>query len=334
MLLEATLEHLADLRSRGVQFVNVDPSTLKALTQSTSPPRSAPAASPRHSRAGEPSPAGRAAPDQRSAGSATATSFPAVSQHARTPSGVPSAQDSSGPPSPTAPPLTALPRRSPAEKAAALEALRQPVIACQQCPHLVQSRTQVVFGVGDPNAQLLFVGEAPGEAEDRAGEPFVGPAGQLLTKIIQAMGLSRDTVYIANILKCRPDMPRGSRGNRAPRPEEMDTCKPYLLQQIDIIQPRLIVALGGTAVQGLLGLQTTMGSVRGRWHEFRGIPVMPTFHPSYLLRSEEGPDRGHREKRKTWEDMLLVLERLQLPITDKMRGYFLKPAPTGGGSAG
>jgi DNA polymerase len=180
----------------------------------------------------------------------------------------------------------------------------------------------------------MFVGEAPGEAEDRAGEPFVGPAGQLLTKIIQAMGLSRDTVYIANILKCRPDMPRGSRGNRAPRPDEMDTCKPYLLQQVDIIQPRLIVALGGTAVQGLLGLQTTLGSVRGRWHEFRGIPVMPTFHPSYLLRSEEGPDRGHREKRKTWEDMLLVLERLQLPINDKMRGYFLKPAPTGGGSAG
>jgi DNA polymerase len=227
-----------------------------------------------------------------------------------------------------------LPQRSPAEKVAALEALRQPVLACQKCPHLVQSRTQVVFGVGDPNAPLMFVGEAPGEAEDRAGEPFVGPAGQLLTKIIQAMGLSRDTVYIANILKCRPDMPRGSRGNRAPRPEEMDTCKPYLLQQIDIIQPRLIVALGGTAVQGLLGLQTTMGSVRGRWHEFHGIPVMPTFHPSYLLRSEEGPDRGHREKRKTWEDMLLVLERLQLPITEKMRGYFLKPAPTGGGSGG
>jgi len=174
----------------------------------------------------------------------------------------------------------------------------------------------------------MFVGEAPGAEEDRQGEPFVGPAGQLLTRIIGAMGYSRETVYIANILKCRPDLPPGTRGNRAPRPEEMDTCKPYLLGQVEIIRPKAIVALGLTAVQGLLGLKGTMGSVRGRWHTFRGIPVMATFHPSYLLRSEDSPDRGFSEKRKTWEDMLQVLGRLERPITDKMRGYFLR---AGGG---
>jgi len=187
----------------------------------------------------------------------------------------------------------------------------------------------VVFGVGNPEARLMFVGEAPGVEEDRKGEPFVGPAGQLLTRIIQAMGLSRESVYIANILKCRPDMPPGAWGNRPPRPDEMDTCKPYLLEQIDIIRPQVIVALGATAVAGLLGVRSPMASVRGRWHDFRGTPLMATFHPSYLLRAEEGPDRGHAEKRKTWEDMLQVLERLELPITDKMRSYFLKPGPPG-----
>ena len=333
MLLEATLEHLADLRSRGVQFVDVDPSTLKALMQS--PARSGPMPSPRLARVGDTPPVqplvrSPVLPTSARSAQAPRSTAPPVPPKGQAAAGAPSVPPVAVPEMPRAP----LPQLSPDDKAAALDALRQPVLACQKCPHLVQSRTQVVFGVGDPNAQLMFVGEAPGEAEDRAGEPFVGPAGQLLTKIIQAMGLSRETVYIANILKCRPDMPRTSRGNRAPRPEEMDTCKPYLLQQMDIIQPRLIVALGGTAVHGLLGLQTTLGSVRGRWHDFRGIPVMPTFHPSYLLRSEEGPDRGHREKRKTWEDLLLVLERLQLPITDKMRGYFLKPASTGGGSGG
>ena len=176
----------------------------------------------------------------------------------------------------------------------------------------------------------MFVGEAPGEEEDRRGEPFVGPAGQVLTKIITAMGYSRETVYIANVLKCRPDQPPGVWGNRAPRPDEMETCKPYLLGQIDIIRPKVIVALGLTAVNGMLGAHGSMGSVRGRWFDLRGIPVRPTYHPSYLLRSEDQPDRGHGEKRKTWEDMLVVLERLGRPITEKMRGYFLKPPAAGG----
>lgn len=233
---------------------------------------------------------------------------------------------SSGPVSPVPPPASSGEATVAPDvgRAAAMAGIRERALICQKCPHLVRSRTQVVFGVGSLEAELMFVGEAPGADEDRLGEPFVGRAGQLLTRIITAMGLTRETVYIANLLKCRPDLPPGVRGNRAPSPDEMDTCKPYLLNQIEIIRPRVIVALGTTAVQGLLGLKVTMNSVRGRWQEFRGIPVMPTFHPSYLLRSEDAPDRGNTEKRKTWEDMLLVLERLGHPITERMQHYFLR----------
>jgi DNA polymerase len=182
----------------------------------------------------------------------------------------------------------------------------------------VKSRTQVVFGVGNPEAEVMFVGEAPGEDEDLQGEPFVGKAGQLLTKIIVAMGFSREDVFIANVLKCRPDMPAGESGNRKPKPAEMQTCLPYLRQQIDIIQPRALVALGATAMEGLLGASEPMAKLRGRWHDFHGIPLMATYHPAYLLRNQ-----SLTEKRKVWEDMLLVLERLEKPISDKQRGYFL-----------
>ncbi len=203
-------------------------------------------------------------------------------------------------------------------KAARLDALRGPVLACMKCAHLAKSRTQVVFGVGNPDAEVLFVGEAPGEDEDLQGEPFVGKAGQLLTKIIVAMGFSREDVYIANVLKCRPDMPAGATGNRKPKPEEMQTCLPYLRQQIDIIQPRALVALGATAMEGLLGAKEPMASLRGRWHDFHGIPLMATYHPAYLLRNQ-----SLTEKRKVWEDMLLVLERLGQPVSEKQRGFFL-----------
>ena len=136
------------------------------------------------------------------------------------------------------------------DQTAAFAELRTRVLACLKCPHLVTSRQSVVFGVGDPHAQLMFVGEAPGADEDRQGEPFVGAAGQLLTKIITAMGVSRESVYIANILKCRPDMPAGASGNRKPRPDEMTTCIPWLQAQIDLIQPEVMVALGATAAEG------------------------------------------------------------------------------------
>lgn len=206
-----------------------------------------------------------------------------------------------------------------AKKAAAISELRTRVLACQKCPHLVRSRKNVVFGVGNIDAELMFVGEAPGADEDAQGEPFVGAAGQLLTRIIVAMGFARNDVYIANILKCRPDTPGQVTGNRKPTLDEMKTCLPYLLSQIDLIQPKVIVALGGTAVEGLLGLSIGITRLRGRFQEFRGIPVMPTYHPSYLLRNQ-----AMSVKREVWEDMLQVLEKLGKPITEKQRGYFLK----------
>jgi uracil-DNA glycosylase len=196
--------------------------------------------------------------------------------------------------------------------------LRETALVCRKCPHLVAFRHQVVFGVGNPDAELMFVGEAPGADEDLQGEPFVGRAGELLTRIIQTMGFSREEVYIANVLKCRPDMPPDKSGNRPPTAEEMATCLPYLREQIALIQPKLMVALGGVAIRGLLGLDQPMKSLRGRWQEFAGIPVMPTFHPSYLLRNQ-----SLAEKRKVWEDMLLVLERLKRPISQRQRNFFL-----------
>jgi len=206
----------------------------------------------------------------------------------------------------------------PGSKAERLEALRQRVLPCAKCPHLLARRSHVVFGVGNPEAELMFVGEAPGEDEDLQGEPFVGKAGQLLTKIIEAMGLTRNDVYIANILKCRPDMPPGESGNRKPRPEEMATCLPHLMEQIEIIAPKCLVALGATAMEGLLGQPVVMRDVRGRWHSFKGTPLMATYHPAYLLRNQ-----SLSEKRKVWEDMLQVLEKLGHPISAKQRGYFL-----------
>src|SRR5947207_358373 len=164
----------------------------------------------------------------------------------------------------------------------------------------------------------MCFGEAPGADEDAQGEPFVGRAGQLLTRIIETMGFGRGDVYIANVLKCRPDMPPGAPGNRPPTPAEMGTCRPYLLEQIEIIQPKVLVALGAAAVEGLLGKRGTMREMRGRWHSFNGTPLMITYHPAYLLRNQ-----APSEKRKVWEDMLQVLERLEKPITEKQRNYFL-----------
>ena len=205
------------------------------------------------------------------------------------------------------------------EKKRTFESLRQAVLACEKCPHLVRSRTQVVFGVGNPEAELMFVGEAPGADEDEQGEPFVGKAGQLRTKMIEAMGFRRSAVFIANVLKCRPDMPGGESGNRKPKPAEMATCLPWLREQIDLVRPRAIVALGATAVEGLLGDSSPMRDLRGRWLEFQGIPVMVTYHPAYLLRNQT-----ITEKRKVWEDMLLVLEKLGKKISAKQRAFFTK----------
>jgi uracil-DNA glycosylase family 4 len=183
---------------------------------------------------------------------------------------------------------------------ARLEEIRQRAAACRACG-LWRGTQNMVFGGGDPRARLMFIGEGPGEDEDRQGEPFVGRAGQLLTKIIRAMGLDREQVYIANLVKHRPPQ------NRNPEPSEIVACTPFLEGQIEAIRPAVIVALGRFSAEFLTGNPEGISRIRGRWHDYKGIPVMPTFHPSYLLRQNQA-------KRQVWEDMKLVLRRLDLPV--------------------
>jgi DNA polymerase len=182
-----------------------------------------------------------------------------------------------------------------------LRAIRDEIGDCRRCK-LAGGRTHIVFGVGNPTADLMFVGEGPGEDEDRRGEPFVGRAGQLLTEIItNGMGLRRGDVYIANVVKCRPP------GNRNPEPDEITACQPFLAAQIDAVAPRVIVALGKFAAHTLLGTTMPISKLRGRWFDFRGRRLMPTFHPSYLLRTPS-------EKKLAWEDIKLVMQELDLPL--------------------
>lgn len=176
------------------------------------------------------------------------------------------------------------------------EALRAEALACTKC-RLAGSRKNVVFGVGDPNADLMFVGEAPGHDEDVKGEPFVGRAGQLLTDIIKAMKLSREQVYIANVIKCRPPE------NRNPEPDELDACRPYIRRQVELIQPKVIVTLGRFGLQSLTGKGYGISSVRGQWLDYNGIKLMPTFHPAYLLRNSAA-------KKEVWADMKKVMAEL------------------------
>jgi len=298
-LLDAAIHHFENLKARGVQFVSVTPQALAGLAQvaprSSLAPRPAPGFAPASKTAQPPEPVSVPHRPESAVGhSPFTTEGPKVSDQ------------------------PVVPELSPQAKAAAFAELRQRVLPCAKCSHLASSRRNVVFGVGDINAQLMFIGEAPGADEDEQGEPFVGKAGQLLTKIIQTMGLSRGAVYIANILKCRPDTPGQASGNRKPTPEEMQTCIPFLLEQIDLIRPKVIVALGATAVEGLLGKTIGITRLRGQWRTYRGIPLMPTYHPAYLLRNQ-----ALSEKRRVWEDMLQIMERLGLPISEKQRNYFL-----------
>lgn len=187
-----------------------------------------------------------------------------------------------------------------------LEFVREELGDCRRCK-LHERRTNIVFGVGNPQARLIFVGEGPGEDEDLQGEPFVGRAGQLLTKMIEAMGLKREDVYICNVVKCRPP------GNRQPQPDEILTCRPFLEKQIDTIKPEIIVALGTHAAQTLLNTTEKISALRGRFHRYRNnILLMPTFHPSYLLRSPE-------KKKEVWEDMKTVLTKLGLKIPESKK---------------
>ena len=225
------------------------------------------------------------------------------------------------PPAPAPAPAVVLPQ---GDKATRWAALKQLVLDDPVCRSKLRPGKKVVLGVGNLDAAIMFVGEAPGAEEEVQGEPFVGPAGQLLNKMIGGMALSRSDVYIGNIMNWRPDLPVGAdgvqTGNRPPTEAEMAHCLPFLRAQIEIVAPGLIVALGATAAKGLLGPKAfgALGEVRGRWHDFGGRPLMVTYHPSYILRNPT-----NRTKRLIWEDLLKVMERANLPISDKQRGFFL-----------
>lgn len=300
--LQAIANELRRLQREGISRVFVEDSTMEQLGQAESrapaPSSAPPEAAPSHH------------PDLRSL-------------VADTPVAKPNSQPK--PPAQENPKIAPIPEQAPSielpggDPQSQLDWLQEQVLACTVCNEHLSERGKIVFGHGSAEADIFFCGEAPGADEELAGEPFVGKAGQLLTKIITAMGLSREQVYIANILKWRPEHDKPY-GNRPPTIEEMRFCLPYLEAQIEIIRPKVIVALGNTAVSGLLGPDPNrkMGSVRGTWQEFADIPVMITFHPSYLLRNGT-----LKTKRMVWEDMLQVMEKCQIDISDKQRGFFL-----------
>jgi uracil-DNA glycosylase family 4 len=196
------------------------------------------------------------------------------------------------------------PESAVADPATALRLIREDIGDCTRCRLSKQGRKQIVFGVGNPKAELMFIGEAPGADEDQQGEPFVGRAGQLLNNMIKAMGLRREDVYIANIIKCRPP------GNRTPERDECETCSPFLMRQIAAIKPKVIVALGAVAAKTLLAINSPMSEFRGRWFDFRGTKLAVTYHPAFLLRDP-------RQKKETWKDLQMVMGELGLAIPAK-----------------
>jgi DNA polymerase len=198
----------------------------------------------------------------------------------------------------------AKPEAGVSDPVAALKIIREDLGDCTRCVLHKQGRKQIVFGVGNPHADLMFIGEAPGADEDIQGEPFVGRAGQLLTNMIKAMGLSREQVYIANIIKCRPP------GNRTPERDECATCSPFLMRQIEVIKPKVIVALGAVAARTLLAINAPMSEFRGRFYDFRGTKLAVTYHPAFLLRDP-------RQKKETWKDLQMVMKELGIPMPQK-----------------
>ena len=190
------------------------------------------------------------------------------------------------------------------DPAKALRIIREDLGDCTRCKLHKLGRKQIVFGVGNPRAELIFIGEGPGADEDEQGEPFVGRAGQLLNNMIKAMGLRREDVYIANVVKCRPP------GNRTPERDECDTCSPFLLRQIAVIKPKAIVALGAVAAKTLLAINASMSDLRGRWYDFRGTKLAVTYHPAFLLRDP-------RQKKEAWKDLQMVMKELGLQVPNR-----------------
>lgn len=242
----------------------------------------------------------RASAAPRANSRASAAPSAAALAPARTPATAPASTSTTASALPSAP-AELFYRYPDLEKTGGLDALREFIGACTRCK-LAPMRTNLVFGVGNPHAELMFVGEAPGADEDARGEPFVGRAGQLLTDIIErGIGMKRAEVYICNVIKCRPPE------NRNPEPDEVSSCEPFLFRQIDLVRPKVIVGLGTFAVQALLKIKTPISKLRGNWQEFRGIKMMPTFHPAYLLRNPA-------DKRLVWSDIQAVMKELGKPI--------------------
>jgi len=287
-VLTALTDELKRLKAAGVRTVSVSDESLGALHRMAERRRTATG--------------GRPVPVEKKSPEPVVTSVPATA--AAPLSSLPS------------PPVVNL---SSGDKRARWTALRERVLGDEVCRAHVRPGKQVVFGVGSIDAKVFYCGEAPGADEETQGEPFVGPAGQLLNKMIQAMGLRREDVYIGNIMNWRPEMPTPF-GNRPPTAEEIAYCLPFLRAQIEVVDPALIVALGATAAKGLFGADSfkSLGEIRGRWKQFAGKPVMVTYHPSYLLHNDT-----RRAKRAVWEDLLKVMEQAGLPISDKQRAYFL-----------
>jgi DNA polymerase len=200
--------------------------------------------------------------------------------------------------------ISTSPESSISDPVEALRAIREDIGDCTRCRLAKQGRKQIVFGVGNPRAELMFIGEAPGADEDQQGEPFVGRAGQLLNNMIKAMGLQREEIYIANIIKCRPP------GNRTPERDECETCSPFLMRQIATVKPKAIVALGAIAAKTLLAINAPMSELRGKWYDFRGTKLAVTYHPAYLLRDP-------RQKKETWKDLQMVMKDLGLKAPAK-----------------
>jgi DNA polymerase len=310
--LHALTDELRRLKTAGVKTITVSDASLLALRTVV--------AARGGDRVRSPAPPERAVP--AALASRTTPAAPIASPRPPPPVARPVA-----PPPPATPalppaPVVKLPDGDKAQRWAALLAM---VTGDPVCRANVRVGKKVVLGVGSLDATIMFVGEAPGAEEEIQGEPFVGPAGQLLTKMIQGMGLKRSEVYIGNIMNWRPQMPtvdgREQVGNRPPTEEEMRYCLPFLRAQIEVVNPGLIVALGSTAAQGLLGFGSfkALGDIRGQWREFAGKPLMVTYHPSYILRNQ-----SNRSKRMIWEDLLKVMERVSLPVSEKQRGFFLE----------
>ncbi len=301
--IEAIVEELKRLKGEGVERVYLEESTLENLRAMVTGRSEASVRPTAPSAPATPLAPAKAAVSARPASGSRAGTV-ALNQKGR-----PIA------PIPTDPPKVMLPE---GDKSMRWEALREQVLNDPVCIEHLNPGARVVFGVGSIDADIFFCGEAPGGDEEKQGEPFVGRAGELLDKIIGAMGLEREEVYIGNIMNWRPEMPTPV-GNRPPSQKEMAYCLPYLRAQIEVVQPKVIVALGMTAVNGLLGPdpQRRMGAIRGKFFAFNQTPLLVTYHPSYLLRYA-----SVKTKRLVWEDMLKAMERVGLPITEKQRGYF------------